>query len=247
MKRIDDINSEKRFNYISKEYSKKYITKDASGHSFNARLNLILKMLSNKSLGHLLDIGGGPGIYFPRLKDRLQTYTLIDISLEMVKISKALSYGDVPSSLRVGSVYDLPFDDKKFDNVLAIGLFEYLDHPIEALRCIKSVTKSSGKIFISFPNAHSPMRKLSDSIYKLFGKPTPFRSNTFLLKDVQNMANKLELDIVAVKSYNAQLIPFPLTWKIPNLSYWSSKILEPILNRSSFLWGTGFIIKLKLY
>ena len=33
----------------------------------------------------------------------------------MVKISKALSYGDIPSSLRVGSVYDLPFDDKKFD------------------------------------------------------------------------------------------------------------------------------------
>ena len=55
MNRIDDIKSEKRVNYISKEYSKKYLIKDASGHSFNARLNLILKMLSNDLYEYIND------------------------------------------------------------------------------------------------------------------------------------------------------------------------------------------------
>ena len=40
----------------------------------------VVEMLNSKELGKLLDIGGGPGIYLPLLKDSVNSYYLVDIS-----------------------------------------------------------------------------------------------------------------------------------------------------------------------
>ena len=241
----NEIKSEDHFNKEAETYSNKYKSINGTGHSFRSRLSLAVKMLGNFDKGNLLDVGGGTGIYLSELKDRIDSYTLIDISSEMIKIARQVDAGELQYDCKVGSIYNLPFEEENFDIILAIGLFEYLDDPNFALQNINKVAKPGCQVLISFPNIKSPMRRLSNRIYSLFKKPSPFASRMFSISEVKEMVSALNFKIVDVKGYNAQLIPFPLTWKIPKISYYFAVILEPLLNKIGTMWGTGFIMKLK--
>ena len=64
----------------------------------------------------------------------------------------------------------------------------------------------------------------------------------FSLMEVKSMAEKLNLSIIDVKGYNAQLLPFPFTWKFGRIAYYCALILEPLLNNVGKMWGTSFIV-----
>jgi len=51
----------------------------------------------------------------------------------------------------VGSVYELPFNDNEFDNVLLMVVIEHLEEPQKAILEIKRVLKPGGKILVSVP------------------------------------------------------------------------------------------------
>ena len=105
-------------------------------------------MLENKKLGDLLDVGGGPGVYFPLFKNRIKSYYLVDISSKMIENAEKHDFTNVPYFCTIGSVYNLRFNNDQFDTVLAMGLFEYLDSPEIALNNIIRVTKSNGNILV---------------------------------------------------------------------------------------------------
>ena len=52
------------------------------------------------------------------------------------------------------------------------------------------------------------------------------------------------LEVDKISAYNAQLFPWPLTWRLEKLAYFSAVKLEPVLGRGG-TWGTGFIAKLR--
>ena len=89
------------------------------------------------------------------------------------------------------------------------------------------------------------MRQWSNVIYRIANKPTPFSSRMFTLREVESLAAELNLSIIDVKGYNAQLLPFPLTWKFGKIAYYSALILEPALNNIGKMWGTSFIVKFR--
>ena len=170
---------------------------------------------------------------------------MIDISPKMITQATKDNNHNSNFECKNGSIYDIPYDDNYFDTVLVMGVMEYLECVKEGLKDIKRVTKKGGTILLSYPNKSSPMRKMSKLIYTLFNRQNPFASKMFTANEVKLMARELNLSIIDIKGYNAQIIPFPLTWKIGKIAYYLVIILEPLLNYFGTMWGTSFIVKLK--
>ncbi|HET6382786.1 MAG TPA: class I SAM-dependent methyltransferase [Armatimonadota bacterium] len=201
-------------------------------------------MLGAGPLGDLLDVGGASGIYLDELKKQTRSYTIIDISPEMIALARRLDGGAVPLTCEVASVYEIPYPDDHFDTVLAMGVLEYLDEPWQALAEMKRVARPGGLLLVSFPNADSPMRRLSKFIYRFLKRDVGWRG-LFHYAEVKSQAKKLDLELLELGGYNAQLFPSPFTWRLKWLAFISAVLLERVLWRLGQLLGTSFIVKLR--
>lgn len=241
--RTDDAKSATHFDEIAKEYAGYYSTASTSGHSFRYRRSKCCALLGAGPLGDLLDVGGASGVYFEALKSQVTTYHIVDISPLMVKLAEQIPNDGVPLFCHLASAYKLPFPDGHFQTVVAMGLLEYLDEPWKALAELARVTKPGGVLVVSYPNAHSPMRRMSELIYRCFRRPAPFASHMFSVEECRAGAAPLALKEVCINGYNATLVPFPLTWKLGRLAYWQAAACEPFLGPCGNLWGTSFTVK----
>ena len=242
--RSDDLRSAKHFDEGADTYAAGYKEPTCAGHSFRARRSKAQALLGQGPLGDLLDVGGASGVYFDALKSQVTAYYIVDISPLMISRAKRLEHGGVPLYCHLASAYMLPFPDKSFDTVLAMGVLEYLDEPWKALEEMARVTKPGGVILVSYPNVHSPMRRLSKLIYRCFGQPAPFSASLlFSIEEVRKAAASLKLKEICINGYNAQLIPFPLTWRLGRFPYYLAEALEPLLGRVGKLWGSSFTVK----
>ena len=241
---FDDLRSAKHFDEGAATYAAAYEERTCAGHSFRARRSKAQALLGKGPLGDLLDVGGASGVYFDALNSQASVYHIVDVSPLMISQAKKLKHGSVPLYCHLASAYTLPFPDECFDTVLAMGVLEYLDHPWKALEEMARVTKPGGVILVSYPNVHSPMRRLSRLIYRCFGQPSPFSaSQLFSAGEVQRAAASLKLKQICINGYNAQLIPFPLTWRLGRFPYYLAEALEPLLGRVGNLWGSSFTAK----
>jgi ubiquinone/menaquinone biosynthesis C-methylase UbiE len=242
--RSDDLRSAKHFDEGAATYAAAYEERTCAGHSFRARRSKAQALLGKGPLGELLDVGGASGVYFDALKSQASVYHIVDVSPLMISQAKRLGRGGVPLYCHLASAYMLPFPEESFDTVLAMGVLEYLDEPWKALEEMARVTRPGGVILVSYPNAHSPMRRLSRLIYRCFGQPSPFsQSLLFSIGEVRKAAASLKLKEICVTGYNAQLIPFPLTWRLGRFPYFLAEALEPLLGRVGNLWGSSFTVK----
>jgi ubiquinone/menaquinone biosynthesis C-methylase UbiE len=242
--RDDELRSARHFDEGAPQYAAGYEERSSAGHSFRVRRSKAHALLGNGPLGDLLDVGGASGVYFDALKSQVNTYHILDVSPLMISQAQKIKSGDVPLFCHLASAYDLPFANDHFDTVLAMGVLEYLDEPWKALQEMSRVCKPGGVILVSCPNVQSPMRRISETIYRVFGKSSPFAATlVFSVGEVRTAAGALKLKERCIQGYNAQLIPFPLTWRLRFLSYYMAEILEPLLGRMGNLWGTSFIMK----
>ncbi len=241
--RSDDAKSARHFDDIAKEYAGHYNEPSTTGHSFRSRRAKCCGLLGNGLLGDLLDVGGASGIYFAALKSKVTSYHIVDISPIMVDLAKQIPSGGVPLFCHLASAYELPFPDNHFHTVIAMGLLEYLDEPWRALAELSRVARPGGVLLVSYPNAHSPMRRMSEFLYRCFRRPPPFASRMFSLEECRQGAAGLALKEVCISGYNATLVPFPLTWRLGRLAYWQAMACEPLLGRCGNLWGTSFTVK----
>ena len=242
--RDDEFRSARHFDQGAHKYAAGYEEHSSAGHSFRARRAKAQALLGSGPLGNLLDVGGASGVYFDALKSQVKTYHILDVSPLMILQAQKIQSGNVPLFCHLASAYELPFPDKHFDTVLAMGVLEYLDEPWKALEEMARVAKPGGVLLVSYPNVQSPMRRMSHAIYRMLGKPSPFAPTlVFSVGQVRDAAAALKLKENCVKGYNAQLIPFPLTWRLRPLSYYLAEVLEPLLGRIGNLWGSSFIVK----
>lgn len=242
--RADDLRSARHFDEGARDYAAGYEEHTSSGHSFRARRSKAHALLGKGPLGDLLDVGGASGVYFDALKSQVTSYHILDVSPLMIEQARNIKSGDVPLFCHLASAYKLPFPNEHFDTVLAMGVLEYLDEPWKALEEMTRVVKRGGVILVSYPNIQSPMRRLSQVAYLCFRKASPFgASRVFSIGEVRKASASLKLKELCVQGYNAQLIPFPLTWRLRRLSYYVSEVLEPFLGKVGNLWGTSFIVK----
>ena len=145
-------------------YLKAYTTTNGQvrGDMFRERRRLTLNLLG-KSVGRVLDVGSGPGVFTKALLDRGAECWMVDLSPAMVSMGRA-QFDTDPRAHRVhyqvGDVECLPFCAGIFDNVLCIGVFQYLVGPEVALQELSRVTKSGGHVIVSVLNRRSPLNGL---------------------------------------------------------------------------------------
>src|ERR1700722_2293575 len=219
--RADERRSAEHFDKGANSYAAGYGERSSSGHSFRARRAKTQALLGTGPLGDLLDVGGASGVYFDALKSQVSAYHIVDISPEMISQARRIENGNVPLHCHVASAYELPYPRDPFDTVLAMGVLEYLDEPWRALEELARVAKPGGLILVSYPNIKSPMRRMSHAIYRILRKPSAFAPTlVFSAHEVRSAADKLKLEPSCVAGYNAQLVPFPLTWRLRLAAYY---------------------------
>jgi SAM-dependent methyltransferase len=101
------------------------------------------KWLKFKETDVVLDVGAGDGLITSRLRG-----IVVGIDPDKVAVQHAREH-DV--DVRLGSAYDLPFEEETFDVIFMGDVIEHLENPEEAIREIHRVLKMGGKLYITTP------------------------------------------------------------------------------------------------
>jgi ubiquinone/menaquinone biosynthesis C-methylase UbiE len=137
----------------------------------------------------VLDVGTGPGVLLVELARRRPDLRLtgVDLSADMVSAARrnVREFGDRVSA-GVGSVTDLPFDDRSFDLIVSSLSLHHWDHPETAVPELARVLRPGGRLCI-FDFRFAPFELLDTAARagSLFtGAPprlTPFRTGVLFL------------------------------------------------------------------
>jgi ubiquinone/menaquinone biosynthesis C-methylase UbiE len=104
----------------------------------------------------VLDCGCGPGSMTMGIAVRVGRGSVIGVDLDASQIQiaeqRAAQETHANASFHQASVYELPFDDERFDAVFSHALFEHLADPERAARECLRVLKPGGIIGIATPD-----------------------------------------------------------------------------------------------
>jgi len=131
------------------EWPSRYDPSRVDNYNFITRRESVRHILSGSQFASVLDLGCGSGDYCELLSSVSTEYVGVDFSEMMIRKAN-LTYGRLPSRpvFREGSAEALPFDDRRFDLVCAIGFIEYFKDPILPMREIVRVLKPGGTLVI---------------------------------------------------------------------------------------------------
>ena len=137
---------------IETELNKKYISKNpVIVFLNNCFLSAIAPFVKSVESSRILDVGCGEGILDSFLiKNLLVSANQIvglDIESNSLKIARTINPG---VEFYQGSIYELPFQDRCFDLVLALEVLEHLEFPEKAIGELNRVSRDW--IVISVPN-----------------------------------------------------------------------------------------------
>lgn len=98
----------------------------------------------------VLDMGSGPGTITAGIASRVKQVIGLDLSAEMVASAQrhVARQGITNAAFRIGSAYDLPWEDNRFDVVYAHQLLQHLADPVGALREAGRVMKPGGLLAV---------------------------------------------------------------------------------------------------
>jgi 2-polyprenyl-3-methyl-5-hydroxy-6-metoxy-1,4-benzoquinol methylase len=121
-------------------------------------INNFFEKISDKftaePVDHLLDAGCGEGMTLYQMRNHLPTrVTGFDINPDCVAYTKEMF---PQANITVEDVFNLPYQDKAFDLVICLEVFEHLPNPELALKALKHV--ASKRLILSVP--HEPWFQL---------------------------------------------------------------------------------------
>ena len=106
-----------------------------------------------KSNSHVLDCGCGPGTISAGIAAIAVDGSVHGIDFSRHQIDEARQMHRLQNlSFDFASVYELPYEDHRFDIVLAHALFEHIGNPLEALREIDRVLAPGGFVGLCSPD-----------------------------------------------------------------------------------------------
>jgi ubiquinone/menaquinone biosynthesis C-methylase UbiE len=133
----------------------------------------MIRRLPGVPPGRVLDIGCGSGVYLEELLHMGFDGCGMDISDEMLSVTRTRLAGAVAERrlhLAQGDVEHIPFESNAFDLVICIGVFGYLLSDEAAIREILRVLKPGGFFLLNLTNMYS----LSDADFVLRRKVRSF-------------------------------------------------------------------------
>jgi ubiquinone/menaquinone biosynthesis C-methylase UbiE len=141
------------FGYNSKAYRKKRA----------------LEMLGN-GRGVLLDLGCGPGAFFEDLCSHGFFTIGVDFSYEMISLARRVAKGCCSAGVVQADALLLPFRERSFDGLIAVGLLEYLPEDDGMLGEIRRVLKPGGRAILTVRNQRCSERRRWKRYARVFKK-----------------------------------------------------------------------------
>lgn len=148
-------------------YARSHVADGPSQRFFEARIDLMTRLLGTTPGGELLDVGCGPGIFLRHLADSRPgdfSLTGVDLSEAMIDEARQRMVGVAGARLDVGSADALPYADSSFDVVVAMGVLEYCDVP-RTLAELARVARPGATVIVSMLNPLSPYRLCEWGVY----------------------------------------------------------------------------------
>ncbi len=126
----------------------------------------------------LLDCGCGAGTITVGLAQAVASGEVVGLDIEETQIdlarSNAAKLGLSKVSFEVGSVYDLPYSDSRFDAVFSHALLEHLKDPLAALKEMRRVTRTGGIVGARSPDwagaLIAPADEVLDKAFEIYFK-----------------------------------------------------------------------------
>ncbi len=241
------------FDEKADSYARGYKGDSSTAHSFNIRMQRVYELLEGRRTGKVLDIGCGPGITVEHLvKQGFEVYG-VDIATEMINECQK-EFGHLPAAhFSVGKIEAINFPDSFFDVILCIGVVEYVDADVAAIKEMARVAKPGGIIIVTLPNKVSPYRFWHRTVYRgLRGVVRAIRGSApspevahreYSRARYTRLVESCGLKVTAVVYYNFNLLLFPLDRLFPRLGVRVSRSLERFARNGPCWLGTGFIIR----
>lgn len=109
----------------------------------------MLRLMHNRRLGHLLDIGTGTGRVAELLAPNARRVTALDRSPEMLRLARArLTTHDWPVELLQGDFYALPLESASSDTVVLHQVLHFAQAPDQVIGEAARVLRPGGHILI---------------------------------------------------------------------------------------------------
>lgn len=122
---------------------------------FQFQRDIVLSMLKGRS-GTVLDIGCAAGSIIAPLRERSFRVTGMEYAPGMISFAQHRFAGDSGVVFSLGDMEKLPFATHSFDNVICLGVLEYLPNYDKSLSEIYRVLHPGGLAIFSIPNRRSP-------------------------------------------------------------------------------------------
>ncbi|MFD6508696.1 MULTISPECIES: bifunctional 2-polyprenyl-6-hydroxyphenol methylase/3-demethylubiquinol 3-O-methyltransferase UbiG [Bacillus] len=139
----------------------------------------------------VLDVGCGDG--YGTYKLSLTGYKAVGVDLSEVMIQKGKERGEGPNlSFIKGDLSSLPFENEKFEAIMAINSLEWTEEPLQALNEIKRVLKKDGYACIAILGPTAKPRE--NSYPRLYGKDVV--CNTMMPWEFEQLAKEQGFEVV---------------------------------------------------
>jgi SAM-dependent methyltransferase len=135
----------------------RYYRRPLTGWLFRERINLGLRMLGDLRFERALEVGYGSGAVQVALHAVAGEVHGLDLDADPTLATSVLDGFSLPSDLRQGSVYALPYPDAHFDLVVSFSTFEHLRDFEQALAEVRRVLRPGGRFLLGMPAVNKLM------------------------------------------------------------------------------------------
>lgn len=208
------------FEVKAARYADKYHIYTYDTRSYHIRNQLTLSWL-RKGGGRILEAGCGPAILISSLEALGYCAIGVDLVEQNLRTGQQrLQAEQTPSRLVAGNLTQLPFADEAFDEIVSLGVLEYVLPVQTALSELHRLLRPGGQLIVSLPNRQSLYRRWEKHLYKPISqaikqlqqpqKPRYTRLE-FAAHELPVLFERASFQIVHTQSFAAQLIFQPFS------------------------------------
>jgi SAM-dependent methyltransferase len=209
----------------SGRWSALYAGEDGKTYHFHTRRRRVLELLPDR-LGDVLDVGCGPGVMVDSVLERGGTFLGVDVSSEMVKEGSEKYAGREGVRFKIDDIEKLDLPSSSFDQVICMGVIEYLATPDRAFAEMFRVLRPGGVACVTIPRrwhidtfalaATAPGRALA----RAFGATASDRLPRLRMQadELDSAARGAGFEVDGGSHYHFTPLPYPFTRLAPRFS-----------------------------
>lgn len=157
------------------------------------------KLKDQRSLGSVLELGCGSGLYTSVLLDHSESIVATDYSREMVEVSRNVFRNEARVRVEQADCCDTKYDDCSFDTVFMANLIHIIPEPRQALKEAYRLLKPGGILLLTcFTIEKMSLVEKIAMLYryrKTFG-PLPKGRTPFFVKTLSRMVADVGFSVV---------------------------------------------------